>query len=346
MSKIAIMIPCLNEELTIGKVVREFRAAMPEASIHVFDNHSGDRTVERARDAGAVVHHVPRPGKGNVVRSMFRDIEADVGVMVDGDDTYPASRVRELVAPVLANAADMVVGTRLARSSDGSFRSFHLLGNMVVRAASNLAFGARLTDVLSGYRAFSREFMQSMPVLSRGFEIEAEMTAYALAHDMVVVEVPVPYGVRPEGSRSKLGTFRDGYRVLKTILWLFKDYRPLLFFGSIGAIAILLGMVAGLAVIEEFLVRGRVVGAARAVFAAASLIVGLLATTTGFVLDTVNRRSRELNVLLVDRLLHRKRTVPSAEDTAESPRLGLVPDVETGAETLQAAGGADAASKV
>jgi glycosyltransferase involved in cell wall biosynthesis len=305
MPTIAIMIPCLNEEPTIGKVVRDFRVAMPDASIHVLDNRSSDDTVRRARDAGAVVHNAPRPGKGNVVRAMFRDIYADVGVMVDGDDTYPADRVRELVAPVLANQADMVVGARLAKSSHGSFRSFHLLGNRLVRTTSNLTFSAKLTDVLSGYRAFSRDFMQTMPVLSRGFEIETEMTAFALTHDMMVVEVDVPYGVRPEGSRSKLDTFRDGYRVLKTILWLFKDYRPLLFFSSIGAAAILLGVVAGIAVVQEFLVYGRVVGPARAVLAAGALIVGLLATTTGLVLDTVNRRSRELNVLLVDRLLHR-----------------------------------------
>jgi len=306
MPTIAVMIPCLNEELTVGKVVADFRAALPHASIHVFDNRSTDRTAERAREAGAFVHYVPRPGKGHVVREMFREIDADVAVMVDGDSTYPAERVVDLVAPVLARQADMSVGTRLAES-EGSFRSFHRLGNRVARLAVNIAFGAKLTDVLSGYRAFSREFMQSMPVLSRGFEIETEMTAYALAHDMRVLEVRVPYGVRQEGSPSKLHTLRDGYRVLKTILWLFKDYRPLLFFGTIGGLAILLGVVAGIAVIDEFLTYGRVLGAARAVFATGSFVVGLLAAMTGFVLDTVNRRSRELNVLLVDRLLHRRK---------------------------------------
>jgi glycosyltransferase involved in cell wall biosynthesis len=307
MPTIAVMIPCLNEQLTVGKVVADFRAALPHASIHVFDNRSTDRTAEGAREAGALVHYVPRPGKGHVVREMFREIDADIGVMVDGDDTYPAERVVDLVAPVLARQADMVVATRLADSREKSFRSFHKLGNHVVRDAVNFAFGAKLTDVLSGYRAFSREFMQSMPVLSRGFEIETEMTAYALAHDMRVLEVAVPYRARTVGSRSKLHTFRDGYRVLKTVLWLFKDYRPLLFFGSIGALAIALGVVAGLAVVDEFLTYGRVLGAARAILAVGSFVVGLLATMTGFVLDTVNRRSRELNVLLFDRLVYRKR---------------------------------------
>jgi glycosyltransferase involved in cell wall biosynthesis len=339
MPTIAVLIPCLNEQLTIGKVVGDFRAALPQASIHVFDNRSTDRTAERAREAGALVHYVPRPGKGHVVRAMFRDVDADVGVLVDGDGTYPADRVADLVAPVVAREADMVVGTRLADSDEGSFPSFHRVGNRVVRDAVNFAFGAKLTDVLSGYRAFSREFMLSMPVLSRGFEIETEMTAYALAHDMRVVEVPVPYGPRAEGSRSKLHTFRDGYRVLKTILWLFKDYRPLLFFGSIGAIAILLGVIAGIAVVDEFLTYQRVVGAARAVFAVGSFVVGLLATMTGFVLDTVNRHSRELNVLIFDRLVHRMDR-GADESRGDGPRLRIVPEVEAG-QSPRTAGGAD-----
>jgi hypothetical protein len=269
---------------------------------------------------------------------MFREVDADVGIMVDGDGTYPADRVADLVAPVLAREADMVVGTRLADPGDGSFRSFHKFGNRVVRDAVNLAFGAKLTDVLSGYRAFSREFMQSMPVLSGGFEIETEMTAYALAHDMCVLEVRVPYGARAEGSRSKLHTFRDGYRVLKTILWLFKDYRPLLFFGSIGAVAILFGVVAGIAVIDEFLTYQRVVGAARAVFAVGSFVVGLLATMTGFVLDTVNRRSRELNVLLVDHLVFRRRGA-GEEGARDASRGRAVADSEAGTERLRVARG-------
>jgi glycosyltransferase involved in cell wall biosynthesis len=345
MPSIAVLIPCLNEQLTVAKVVGEFRAALPQAAIHVFDNRSTDRTAERAREVGALVHSVSRPGKGHVVRAMFREIDADAAVMVDGDGTYPADRVVDLLAPVLAREAEMVVGSRLAASSEDSFRSFHKLGNRIVCKAVNLAFGARLTDVLSGYRAFSREFMQSMPVLSRGFEIETEMTAYALAHDMRVLEVVVPYGARAEGSRSKLHTFRDGYRVLKTILWLFKDYRPLLFFGSIGALAIILGIIAGAAVIQEFLVYGRVVGAARAVFAVGSFVVGLLATMTGFVLDTVNRNARELNVLIVDRLLHRRQGASGVEAAPEGPRLRVVTDGDGGAEPQRSSEGGDAATK-
>ena len=298
MKKIAILIPCLNEALTVGKVVRDFRAALPDAEVHVFDNGSTDATQEEARRAGAVVHFVARRGKGNVVRTMFRHTDADIAVMVDGDDTYPADRVQELIAPILFQGADMVVGTRLVGHGAGSFRPLHLSGNKLVRWTSNLAFGARLGDMLSGYRAFSREFMKTMPVMSNGFEIETEISLHALAHGFEIVEVSIPYGARPEGSHSKLNTLHDGYRVLKTIFRMFKDHRPLLFFGTIGALAISLGVIAGVAVVREYLEYQRVVGAARAVLAVSAVLVGLLALTTGLVLDTVNRRSRELYILL------------------------------------------------
>ncbi len=328
MMKIAVLIPCFNEELTIGKVVRDFRAALPEAAIHVFDNNSTDRTNQEALDAGAVVHFVVRRGKGNVVRAMFREIDADVAVMVDGDDTYPADGVRTLIAPVLFKRAAMVVGTRLVTHQPGSFRPLHVFGNQLVLRASNVAFGAHLTDMLSGYRVFSREFMKSMPVLSRGFEIETEMTLHALTHDMPIVEVPVPYGLRPEGSTSKLHTLRDGYKVLKTIFWLFKDYRPLVFFGWVGAAALFVGVALGVEVVREFLEYQRVVGAARAVLSGTALVVGLLSLTTGLILDTVNRRTRELYSLLTD--LTTRQTQP--ESSTAHARAEPAPEVEPVAE--------------
>jgi len=300
MTRIAVLIPCFNEAPTVGKVIHDFRAALPEASIHVFDNCSTDRTAQIASEAGATVHFVRRQGKGNVVRTMFREIDADVGIMVDGDDTYPADRARDLITPVLFRQTDMVIGTRLVEHGEKSFRPLHIFGNRFVLETCNLLFGAKLTDVLSGYRAFSRRFMKTMPVLSAGFEIETEMTVHALVHQMPIAEVPVVYGERPAGSRSKLNTLRDGYRVLKTVFWLFKDHRPLLFFGSIGVLAMLAGVVMGIAVFREFLDYQRVVGAARAVLAVSAVVVGMVSLTTGLVLDTVNRRSRELYVLLAD----------------------------------------------
>jgi len=302
MTKIAILIPCYNEAITIGRVVADFKRVIPEAEIHVFDNLSKDGTGSIARAVGAMVHLVPVQGKGAVVRQMFRDIDCDIGVMVDGDDTYPADRVRDLLQPVLEGRADMVVGTRLEKHEEASFRPLHVFGNQLVLRSINVLFGARLTDVLSGYRAFSWRFMKTTPILSKGFEIETEITLHALEHHMPVVEVPVAYGVRPAGSESKLNTFRDGYRVLKTILWLYKDYRPLLFFSAIGAVLMLLSSLLGVVIVEEFIAKGYA-GPARAVLAVALGLVGILSVATGLVLDTVNRRSRELMVLVADHVV-------------------------------------------
>lgn len=304
MTKIAILIPCYNEGITIRKVVEDFHREIPEAEIHVFDNNSNDNTLQAARDAGAMVHRVPIQGKGAAVRQMFRVIDADVGVMVDGDDTYPADRVRDVIRPVLEGDAEMVVGTRLAQRQDASFRPLHVFGNQLVLRSINLLFGARLSDVLSGYRAFSRRFMATTPILSRGFEIETEITLHALEHQLPVVEVPVAYGARPAGSESKLHTFRDGYRVLRTVLRLYKDYRPLLFFGVIGLVMAVTSLAIGAVIIDEFLRTGRA-GPARAVLAVALALLGCLSVATGLVLDTVNRRSRELMILLADQLIER-----------------------------------------
>jgi hypothetical protein len=234
---------------------------------------------------------------------MFREVEADVYLMADGDGTYPAARARELLGPVLESKADMVVGTRLQRHAEGAFPRLHRFGNNLVLSIINLLFRANLGDVLSGYRCFSRRFVKTMPVLSRGFEIETEMTLFALDQGFPIQEVEIPYGERPAGSTSKLHTFRDGLRVLKTILWIFKDYRPLPFFGGLGALAFVGSLGFGAFVVNEFATIGVVTHPSTAVLAAALAIVSFLLFTTGLVLDTVNRRSRELHVLVADHVI-------------------------------------------
>ena len=306
MPTVAIVIPCYNEALTIGAVVEGFRRSLPEASIYVFDNSSSDRTAEIARAAGATVRPVPARGKGEVVRAMFRDVDADVFIMVDGDQTYPPERARDLIQPVLEGRADMVVATRLEQHNSAGFRPFHVLGNTMVLRLINALFDVQFSDVLSGYRAFSRRFVKTMPVLSRGFEIESEITLHALEHRIPVLEIPIAYGVRPQGSESKLQTVRDGLRVVATIIRLYKDYRPLRFFGLPGAVLLIVGIAIGFVVVDEFLELGKVVGVARAVFAVFSCLVGMLAIATALVLETVNRRARELYLLVADQVISRR----------------------------------------
>lgn len=301
--RIAVLIPCYNEAMTVAKVIADFRQSLPAADIYVFDNASSDDTAARALDAGARVIAVPAKGKGNVVRSMFRDVDADVYLMVDGDDTYPASHALRVLADVLAGDADMVVGTRLDDHGDKAFRRFHGVGNRLVRGVISRLFQTPIADVLSGYRAFSRRFVRSMPVLSQGFEIETEMTVFALAQGMVLREVPVPYGSRPEGSHSKLNTYRDGFRVLRTILFLYKDYRPLVFFGLVAVGSLLAGLGFGALVVSEFALTGRVTHPSTAVLSVALVLIAMLSLATGLILDTVNRRAQELMRLLTDQLL-------------------------------------------
>jgi glycosyltransferase involved in cell wall biosynthesis len=314
--RIAVLVPCHNEALTVAKVVRDFREALPEATVHVFDNASTDDTAAIARAAGAVVHSVPAKGKGHVVRSMFRDVQADAYLMVDGDDTYPAAHARAVLAPVLSREADMVVGTRLQQHDAGAFRRFHGFGNDLVRGVLSRLFGAPIADALSGYRAFSDRYVRSMPVLSHGFEIETEMTVFALAHGLQLREVPVPYGSRPEGSHSKLHTFRDGYRVLRTIAFLYKDYRPLQVFGLFALACGLAGLGFGGFVLREFALTGQMLHPSTAVLAAALVGVALLSLATGLILDTVNRRSHELLRLVTDQVLPRSPRTASGADPA------------------------------
>lgn len=309
--RIAVLIPCHNEAQTVAKVVADFRDVLPQAEIWVFDNASSDGTGRLAGEAGAQVRRVAAKGKGNVVRAMFRDVEADIYLMVDGDDTYPAAAAPALVEDVAAGRADMVVGTRLESHGDGSFRRFHGIGNRLVRGCIGALFGHPVRDVLSGYRVFSRRFVKSMPVLSHGFEIETEMTVFALSNGFVLSERPIDYGMRPDGSVSKLNTYRDGVRVMKTILFLFKDMRPLVFFGSLAALAILAGLGFGAFVIHEFTRTGLVTHPSTAVLAVAFTLVGALSLATGLVLDTVNRRTSEIQRLITDQVVAR-RTPPEA----------------------------------
>lgn len=300
---IAVAIPCFNEAVTIARVIADFRRSLPEASIHVFDNRSSDETAQIAVHAGAQVHFVPEPGKGEVVRAIFRELDADVIVIVDGDGTYPADRARDLVAPVLDGRAEMTVATRLEQRQRASFPVLHVLGNRLVLRFINLLFATRLSDVFSGYRAFSRRFVKSMPVLSSGFEVETEITLHALEYRKSITEIPVAYGARPHGSVSKLSTLRDGGRVVGTLLRLYKDYRPMIFFGVPGVLLLAAGVFAGVLTVGEFVDAGHVVGIARAVLAVACCLLGTVSIATGFILDTVNRRARELYVLVADHLV-------------------------------------------
>lgn len=235
--KIAVLIPCYNESLTIEKVIKEFKKSLPEADIYVYDNNSNDGTDEIAKNAGAIVRYEYRQGKGNVIRSMFREIEADCYIMADGDDTYPAEYAREMVDLIINKKADMVIGDRLSATYfTENKRPFHNIGNKSVRMIINKLFKSNVQDIMTGYRSFSRTFVKTFPVLSQGFEIETEMSIHALDKNFLLKEIPVDYRDRPEGSVSKLNTIEDGIKVIKTIFNLYKEYKPLNFFGIIALI--------------------------------------------------------------------------------------------------------------
>lgn len=243
MDKIAVLIPCYNEESTIAKVVADARKYLPEAVIYVYDNNSTDKTVEVAKAAGAVVHHEYKQGKGNVIRRMFRDIDAKCYVMIDGDDTYPLECVSDMVEQILEKKADMVVGDRLSSTYfTENKRPFHNFGNSIVRSSINRLFRSNIKDIMTGYRAFSYQFIKTFPVLSQGFEIETEMTIHAVYNNMQVENVVVDYRDRPEGSVSKLNTYADGLKVIKTIFRLFRIYKPMAFFGALAAFLLLVAI--------------------------------------------------------------------------------------------------------
>jgi len=290
---IAVLIPCYNEELTIADVIREFRAELPQAVIYVFDNNSTDGTAERALAAGARVRRERRQGKGYVVQSMFRDVDADVYVLVDGDGTYAAASVHRLIAPILAGETDMVIGSRLHRESHSVFRFLNRLGNRSFLWLINSIFRVKLTDVLSGFRAFNRQFVKGIPLFGGGFEIETELTIKALHRGYRLVEVPVDLATRPQGSYSKIRHFRDGIIITNTIIALSRDYKPLTFFGSLGLLLLGVGAAVGLRVGYNAAYFSARIGFAPVVFAAVMVLGGILSGFTGVVLHTVLRRFQE-----------------------------------------------------
>jgi glycosyltransferase involved in cell wall biosynthesis len=285
---IAVLVPCLNEAVAIGNVVRSFRLALPDAMIFVYDNGSTDRTAEIARAAGAVVRIEPLRGKGNVMRRMFADVEADVYVLVDGDDTYDAASAPALIDLLITGSLDMVNAARITNIKE-AYRPGHRFGNLLLTNLVTLWFGSRLSDLLSGYRIFSRRFIKSFPALSSGFEIETELSIHALQLRMPIAELPVAYKDRPQGSTSKLNTYRDGFRILRTIVYLVKEEKPFAFFSFVAVVVALLSLTLGIPVIVEFGRTGLVPRLPTALLAAALMILSFLAFACGLILDTVSR---------------------------------------------------------
>lgn len=294
-NNIAVIIPCYNEALTIGKVVDDFARELPEASIYVYDNNSSDETSRIARDHGAIVRFEPRQGKGNVCRQMFRDIDADCYLMVDGDDTYDETKAREMCEPILCGEADMTVGDRLSNGTyaEENKRAFHGFGNNLVRAMIKLIYGYSFDDVMTGYRAMSRPFVKTFPVLSEGFQIETELSIHAVDRRWRIKDVPIVYRDRPEGSESKLSTVSDGIKVISMIGTLFKDYRPMKFFGLISLLFFILGLICGVPVIIDFAHTGLVQRLPTAILAVAFMFLCGLSLSTGFILDSVAKVERK-----------------------------------------------------
>lgn len=293
-SKIAALIPCYNEELTIDRVITDLRNAMPEAAIYVFDNNSTDRTAEIAKSSGAFIIKEKRQGKGFVVQSMFNKVDADVYVMIDGDDTYDVSLVNTMIAMIRNDKADMVVGNRLKTYKSKSFRPFHIFGNKLVRFLINKLFRSNLKDIMSGFRVMSRSFVKNINIVSSGFEVESEMSIKALKYGFVSEEIDVRYKERPEGSYSKLNTFKDGILVLKTIFIIFKEYKPLLFFSVVSGIMLIISLLSGYVVVDEFLKTRYITHVPLSIFAAGTMIFSIILLVTGIILDSVNRRFDEL----------------------------------------------------
>ena len=296
MSKIAVLIPCYNESLTIEKVVNDYRNALPNAEVYVYDNNSTDHTDEIARNAGAIVRYEYRQGKGNVIRSMFRDIEADCYLMIDGDDTYPAESAKEMCDLVLQGKADMVIGDRLSSTYfDENKRPFHNFGNEIVRRSINVLWHPKkqILDVMTGYRAFSPMFVKSFPILSKGFEIETEMTIHALDKNLLIQSMPVQYRDRPAGSESKLNTYTDGMKVLLTIFNLYRDYQPLKFFGMIALLLAVVSLILFVPVFMEFLKTGLVPRFPTLIVSTVMMLTAFLSLVCGLILDTNAKNSRK-----------------------------------------------------
>lgn len=302
MEKIAVLIPCYNEELTIEKVIKDFRKELPDADIYVYDNNSKDKTAEIAATNGAIVKHEYRQGKGNVVRAMFRDIDADIYVMVDGDDTYPAEFVHKLIEPIRTGEADMTIGDRLSNGTyqEENKRHFHEFGNNLVKKSINILFRTKLKDIMTGYRVFNKMFVKNMPVMTPKFEIETEMSLYALDKKYIIKEIPIVYRDRPDGSVSKLNTVSDGIKVVKTIVNMFKNYKPLQFFTLIAVILFIIALIIGIPVIVEFIKTRYITKVPSAILATGIVILSVIIGQCGVILHTVvknHKENYELNLL-------------------------------------------------
>ena len=295
MSKIAVLIPCYNESKTIEKVVKDYKKALPNADIYVYDNNSKDDTDKIAKKAGAIVKYEYKQGKGNVIRSMFKDIDADAYLMIDGDDTYPAENAKEMCDLILDGKADMVIGDRLSSTYfKENKRPFHNLGNVLVRGLINSLFKSNIRDIMTGYRAFSYDFVKTFPILSKGFEIETEMSIHALDKNFKLVEIPVQYRDRPEGSVSKLNTFSDGFKVLKTIGRLFKEYKPNLFFGLFGLLFLIISLIFAVPVFIDYFNTGIVERFPTLIFSGFMLMISVLSFVCGIILEVVVKKNRQM----------------------------------------------------
>ena len=301
--KIAVLIPCYNESKTIEKVVNDYKKALPEADIYVYDNNSKDHTDEIAKKAGAIVKYEYRQGKGNVIRSMFRDIDADCYLMIDGDDTYPAENAREMCDLVLNGRADMVIGDRLSSTYfTENKRPFHNFGNKIVRLLINKLFNNHIKDIMTGYRAFSYDFVKGFPVLSKGFEIETEMTIHAVDKNYKLVEIPVTYRDRPEGSVSKLNTYSDGMKVLKTIAVLFKEYKPMGFFGLISLLLVLISLIFLIPPFAGYFATGEVAKFPSLIVGCFIFLTSILSLMCGIILQVIVKKDRQQYELIMNEL--------------------------------------------
>lgn len=341
MTKTAILIPCYNESRTIEKVVRDYRAAFPDADIYVYDNNSTDHTDEIARKAGAIVRYEHKQGKGNVVRSMFRDIDADCYIMVDGDDTYPAEDAVKLAAEVLDNGADMAIGDRLSSTYfTENKRPFHNSGNRIVRWLINTFYDANVTDIMTGLRAFSWDFVKAFPVCSKGFEIETEMTIFALDSNMQLAELPIDYRDRPEGSVSKLNTVSDGAKVLKTIGTLLRDTKPFAFFGWIALILAIVAVALFIPIWMSFLNTGRVDKIPTLIVVGTIAVFALLCFFTGVILTSLRKNQkkefeRDLTLMRMDKEINRQLGFMEAGHLASTQaRLQSLNSLEAAANEL------------
>ena len=302
MDKIAVLIPCYNEEKTIGKVIDDFKTALPEAVVYVYDNNSTDKTSDVADEHGAVVRKEYRQGKGNVVKTMFRDIDAECYIMIDGDDTYPADKAKEMCSAVMEEGVDMVIGDRLSATYFiENDRRFHNFGNRFVRSLINNIFNSDVKDIMTGYRAFSRMFVKNIPILANGFEIETEMTIHALDKNYIIKEIPIDYRRRPEGSFSKLDTISDGYKVVKTVFQLFRDYKPYIFFTSISVVLGVIAVLFMLPVIIEYWHTGLVPRFPTLIVCCFVMLLAILLFISGVILEVMTKKHRQLYELLVIR---------------------------------------------